>query len=305
MIDIIIPAYNAHKTIRNTLISISLQSIKEDLSVYIVNDGSDRDYSSEVELFKNKINIKELKLEENRGPGVARQYGLDNSNNPYIVFIDADDMFANTYSLKNLYETMISDNNEMAVGKMIQESQGRYDYFDNHMGCLHGKMYSRNYIKKYNFKFNSTRSSEDHSFNRLYTISEPKVGYTNELIYFYKRDNENSITNQENYEIESLNWYIYNAIWTVEEGKKRNFSMYEMARIIYTAFYYVYFEYLYTKKQDNRDKILEYLKPIIKYYIEFDKYIDNYEKSLIYKDFEEYFYDIPDISIKNFLEKIE
>lgn len=39
MIDIIIPAYNAHKTIDKTIESISKQINKNDLKIYIINDG--------------------------------------------------------------------------------------------------------------------------------------------------------------------------------------------------------------------------------------------------------------------------
>ena len=45
------------------------------MKIYIVNDGSDRDYSEEVQYFSKIMKIKELKLKENKGPGYARQYG--------------------------------------------------------------------------------------------------------------------------------------------------------------------------------------------------------------------------------------
>ena len=40
MIDIIIPAYNAHKTLKKTLFTVATQDNVEDLKVYIVNDCS-------------------------------------------------------------------------------------------------------------------------------------------------------------------------------------------------------------------------------------------------------------------------
>ncbi|MCI8777804.1 MAG: glycosyltransferase family 2 protein [Bacilli bacterium] len=62
MIDIIIPAYNAKETIFKTLASISLQTIKNCLNVYIVNDASDYNYQEEISFLKNWINIVELTL---------------------------------------------------------------------------------------------------------------------------------------------------------------------------------------------------------------------------------------------------
>lgn len=84
MIDVIIPAYNAHETIERTLYSIAYQRNSEDLNVYIVNDNSIKDYSKKIDFFKDFINIKELKLNENKGPGYARQYGLDQSNSDML-----------------------------------------------------------------------------------------------------------------------------------------------------------------------------------------------------------------------------
>ena len=113
MIDIIIPAYNAHNTIKKTLISICMQTVKDKINVYIIDDCSNEDYKEIINIFKDKINIKYYKLKENSGPGVARQYGLEHSNGEYIYFLDADDMFMDIYSLENLVYQIIIVFNSM------------------------------------------------------------------------------------------------------------------------------------------------------------------------------------------------
>ena len=55
MIDVIIPAYNAHKTIERTLYSIAYQRNSEDFSVYIINDNSAKDYSKEIDFLIEKL----------------------------------------------------------------------------------------------------------------------------------------------------------------------------------------------------------------------------------------------------------
>ena len=72
MIDIIIPAYNAHKTISKTLSSIALQQNVKDLNVYIIDDLSDKDYEKEYDLFKDVLNIKIYRLEKNMGPRLRK-----------------------------------------------------------------------------------------------------------------------------------------------------------------------------------------------------------------------------------------
>ena len=113
MIDIIIPAFNAHETIERTLFSIAYQKQISLANVYIVNDGSDEDYSKEIKFFSKFLKIKELKMKKNSGPGCARQYGIDHSESEYIIFIDSDDVFYDPYVVSNLYNTIISENYDL------------------------------------------------------------------------------------------------------------------------------------------------------------------------------------------------
>ena len=46
MIDVIIPAYNAHKTIEQTLCSIAYQEIADEINVYIVNENINIEFIS-------------------------------------------------------------------------------------------------------------------------------------------------------------------------------------------------------------------------------------------------------------------
>ena len=96
MIDIIIPIYNIDiKQLRTCLSSIISQTILEELEVTIVDDGSfvqNEELEIMINKMRNFIPIQFLRYENNRGPGYARQYGIDHTNNEYILFIDADDM---------------------------------------------------------------------------------------------------------------------------------------------------------------------------------------------------------------------
>lgn len=121
MIDVIIPAYNAHETIERTLYSIAYQRNSENLNVYIINDNSIKDYSKEKDFLKNFINIRELKLKENSDPGYARQYGIEHSDSEYIIFIDSGDVFTTPLSLITLENAIKTNNSDVVVSAFIEE----------------------------------------------------------------------------------------------------------------------------------------------------------------------------------------
>lgn len=62
------------------------QTILDDLTITIVNDCCpDVSYKKYVDMFKPYVDIKEIKLKKNSGPGVARQKGIDEASNVQII----------------------------------------------------------------------------------------------------------------------------------------------------------------------------------------------------------------------------
>lgn len=172
MIDIIIPAYNAHSTIEQTLHSIAMQVNKKDLQVIIVNDGG-RDYQEIVNRFSQWLNIKEIACPRNCGPGYARNYGLENSNSKYVMFMDADDTLAYSYSLSLLLTTIEKSNANIVVSKIAQINKDidRNEFIitelEPNMTWLFGHIYKREFLNKYNIRFLSSCYNEDTGFNNL------------------------------------------------------------------------------------------------------------------------------------------
>ena len=89
-ISIIIPVYQAEKTIRKCLDSIINQSYT-DYEIIVVNDGSE-DKSEEI-ILEYKKNIPQIQYIPKKNSGVAdtRNKGIQNATGDYIVFVDADD----------------------------------------------------------------------------------------------------------------------------------------------------------------------------------------------------------------------
>ena len=94
-ISIIIPVYNAEKTIKKCLNSILDQSYT-DYEIILVNDGS-KDKSEEIILEYKKSNSKIRYIpKKNSGVADSRNVGIQNATGDYIIFVDSDDYVKST-----------------------------------------------------------------------------------------------------------------------------------------------------------------------------------------------------------------
>lgn len=103
IISVIIPVYNAEKSLDTCLQSIVEQSVG-DLEIICVDDGStDGSYEKLVGWRKKDGRIKVLR-QENKGGGAARNLGLAKAAGEYIHFLDSDDSLQ-----PQAYETMYEE----------------------------------------------------------------------------------------------------------------------------------------------------------------------------------------------------
>ena len=280
MIDIIIPAYNAHKTIKRTLSSIAMQSIKNKVVVTIIDDASDKDYKDIVSIFKDIIKINEIRLKKNSGAGVARQYGLDNTSGKYIMFVDADDVLYDIYSLERLYTCI--NKNDIAIGKVIDVQYNEKLIMDGPDGSLHAKMYRRSFIERENIRFSEFRTHEDNSFNRLCNAADPLVGHTDEIVYVYE-ENNNSVTKKEAmYGFNSCKEFCDSMFWLVKESEKRGYAEEKIGINLLEAIMYIYKVYNINYYYEERDKLKVWVKDLIKLYKYYRDYLDYNTKMDIY-----------------------
>ena len=92
-ISVIIPMYNASKSIIKALDSIKFQTCKADYQILIINDGSKDDSEVVVNQYildNPRMNIT-LISQENSGVSKARNAGLKLAKGDYIAFLDSDD----------------------------------------------------------------------------------------------------------------------------------------------------------------------------------------------------------------------
>ena len=106
LISVIIPMYNAAKTIVRALDSVKAQTADYDYQVIVVNDGSKDDGAEIVEdyISSNSENNFDVLLinQSNGGVSKARNAGLKLAKGYYIAFLDSDDYWVDGKIAKQL-----------------------------------------------------------------------------------------------------------------------------------------------------------------------------------------------------------
>lgn len=295
-IDVIIPCYNAHKTIFRCLCSIGSQTLKDDLKITLVNDCDGSDYSKYVELFKGVLDINIITMEKNGGPGMARQTGINNTTNPIITFIDADDTFTGPYALEVLRDALLEDKTHVAVfSSFLEERNSVFIEHQKDVVWMFGKLYKRDFINKYGIHFfEGLRCNEDLSFNKqcqFFSNENEKIRAINNTTYYWM-ETESSITRVNNHEYyykdsywSMLKAWTYSINYALSKGaNKENIDKF-IKDSIGTAYAY------YIQIEERRPEFLENAwKATVEYYwcifktvrnkITYNEFCNAYEKAM-------------------------
>lgn len=124
-VSVIIPVYNAEKTLVKCIANLVLQTL-DDIELIFVNDCS-TDHSLDILLeaekqFSDRVMI--INLDENLGPGGARNVGLSYASGEYFGFVDSDDI-ADTHMFERAYQTAIDTGADMVDMAYYDEENDR------------------------------------------------------------------------------------------------------------------------------------------------------------------------------------
>lgn len=227
MVDLIIPYYNNPDGLLTTL-----NSIEDDVfTITIIDDGSNIQppLSFKVDQY--------CRYKMNSGPGFARQYGINKTSNPYIMFIDTGDVILLGEQQKIL-QTIKENPNVDVFAWLYYYKDELTKHSDNRM---HGKVYKREFLDKYGVTFcaESSYMDEDVGFNRtcrlltdFYYIDEPIIQWI---------ENTNSLTQKDNQATlyrDQTRALSLNAIHTIETCRKNNIDASTEINQIAVALYY-------------------------------------------------------------------
>ncbi len=292
-IAVILPVYKAHDTIKQTLSSISMQRVVS-YSIYLIIDGEE---FGSYDYLKAQFDINIMYMENNGGPAVARQYGIDNTSEEFISFIDADDTYISSLALYSQH-LEFNENIAMVSSTFAEENKNHtLRLKEKDMIWMHGKMYRRAFIEKYDIRFNKTRANEDVGFNtqcQCYANEKEYIGLSKQITYLWQwRDNSIVRSCNQAYSFnESIKGYVLNKIYAFKRVLKRVELNESIQYLILTGLVTLFEKHLLAKIQLPKQvyKIRKWTK---RYYNELytlldQAYIDKNEKSLLTTHYKQY-----------------
>lgn len=143
----------------------------DEIGVIVVNDGDDPTLD-DVDWSAYPFRVRYMK-KPHGGVSAARNYGLDHSEAEYIMFCDIDDGFLNNYGLHMLMSA-VAEGFDYLIGAFAEEAQSTDNKtitlvgHQGDMTFVHGKMYRKEFLTKYNLRFDEEMTiHEDGYFNAL------------------------------------------------------------------------------------------------------------------------------------------
>lgn len=330
MIEIIVPVYNAEDNIEQLFGSLIAQTKQHSFIVSFVDDCSTDNSVQLIEEWIDKVSFpcRILHTEKNmHSPGLTRQVALDNpiSRAEYVMFLDSDDELLPN-AIKDLSEAIMTNNCPFVSSQIFMETNDEYTILDleDNLTWLHGKIYSRNFLEKYNIRF-FEGMNEDAGFNQtckfyweLECIKGERVEENcgiRERTYFW-RNYKKSATRSDDYFIQSITKDIVNNYTLTYKrilnylnmtgdlsNKKVEVKIYNHIVYHLSLFYELINKLYFINKPE--EEIREVYSKIIKYCQDTKLYdlewIDDYKKSFVKRPLDLNF---TYISLVDFLKKI-
>ncbi|MDR0522523.1 MAG: glycosyltransferase [Planctomycetaceae bacterium] len=211
LISVIIPVYNVEKYLRECLDSVLTQTLT-DIEIICVDDGStDRSLEILNEYARKDERIRVIS-QKNKGPGAARNAGLQLAQGKYVYFMDSDDTIdpdlcrmtsiaAEYAECDILYFDAVAYDERCPIAAAAMISQPRFadvkSFFGLHQNpvshpCLHCswtplKLFRTGFLQQNQILFSETlMRHEDLLFDWQCLLAGPKTGMLPVKLYFYR-----------------------------------------------------------------------------------------------------------------------
>ena len=150
-VSIILPIYNASRTIVDCLKSAMNQDY-QDYELIIVDDDSSDDTLSIIKKFKDN-RIRMFKNKENRGPGFTRNVAIKKSRGNIVLLLDSDTVVPESWISKHVNEQKNADIIGGSIFGVHKTVSGEADSFCSHFTSIPNA--KRRYLKKFHMPTNN------------------------------------------------------------------------------------------------------------------------------------------------------
>ena len=202
-LSIIIPAWNAEKTLETCLRSVFAQTIS-DFEVLVINDGSSDRTEDILRDWQARCPDRLLfETVENGGQGRARNLALEKARGEYIGFVDSDDWIE-----PDMYEKLIAASRENDAdlvlcevtahfpdGSTDQERIYRPDRPMAAAGFANNKLFRRELLDGVRFA-EEKLWYEDLEFTAVAIHRAKKIAHLDESLYHYRRGLPSTMNNR-------------------------------------------------------------------------------------------------------------
>lgn len=220
-LSIIMPAYNAEKTIKKAIDSIRKQEYK-DFEVLVIDDCSSdhtRDIISKIAEEDERIIL--VRQEKNCGPGAAKNRGIEMARGTFLAFCDSDDWIESDmyYDLcKDLkehetdviicgYKQEVITQDNMVKSCKVVKMEAMYineekkvasliPYIDEKklLSFAFNKIYKKSVVDSYGVRFSDKKFGEDFDFNLKYFEHVTAFSSIEKSCYHYQKWNRDSLS---------------------------------------------------------------------------------------------------------------
>ena len=316
LVSIIVPCYNAEKYVEACIKSVLSQTY-ENWECILINDGSKDHTLDLIKNFENKDSRIHVFTQENLGLSATRNKGIDCANGEFIFFLDSDDILSDdaintlVFASQNndvitciVVTSTFSDNEITKVSQLLHPKEGEITFENNNFEVLirtmetglmpvaQNRLYRKDFIDKNEIRFKSGILHEDELWFFETMLFARNVKFINNETYFYRIDNQDSIT--KNVSDRNLESYIQ-----VMEEIVKKYSQHERFNII-ANWYAVYIKKIFLdfairERLKLSDQIISRLESALK-----DCYISLGKDNFLSKNNDIYYKTINQLSLQNF-----
>lgn len=218
-VSVIIPVYNVKPYLKQCMDSVVGQTLR-DIEIICVDDESTDGSLKILQEYAEKDTRIQIIRQKNAGAGAARNNGMRHATGKYLSFLDSDDFFEMDM-LEKAYEKAERDQADFVVYKSDQyhtekdefikvdwvvreEELPPYQPFNRRqitgnvfkvfVGWAWDKLYSREFVDKYNLTFQEQRTSNDMLFVFSAVALAKRISFVPEVLAHQRRDAKDSLS---------------------------------------------------------------------------------------------------------------